>query len=103
MYRTVLLALAVLVLAAVSPALAGTAPAAPQPAGCGGTALDLIAPAGGAQVCKAALPAVAPAQPEFMATTVFHGYCRCGCRNVKDCNTDADCGGSRCLGGISCC
>jgi hypothetical protein len=38
-----------------------------------------------------------------MATTVFHGYCRCGCRNVKDCNTDADCGGSRCLGGISCC
>jgi hypothetical protein len=46
-----------------------------------------------------------PEQPEFMTTptTKFRGYCRCGCRFVKDCNTDADCGGGRCLAGVSCC
>jgi len=33
----------------------------------------------------------------------FHGFCRCGCSFVRDCNTSADCGGSPCLGGPTCC
>jgi hypothetical protein len=110
MGKRILLALAVLTLVAVAPALAAPAPAAvPQPtavaaqqAACAPT-LALLAPSTEA-VCKTAAPSTTVPQPEFMTSTVtYKGYCRCGCRFVKDCNTDADCGGSRCLGGVSCC
>jgi hypothetical protein len=33
----------------------------------------------------------------------FHGFCRCSCTFTPDCNTSADCGGSPCLAGITCC
>lgn len=40
-------------------------------------------------------------EPEFLAN--YTGYCRCSCSRVKNCRTSADCGGSPCMGGISCC
>jgi hypothetical protein len=109
MCRKILLALAVLALVAVAPTFAAPAHAAtPQPtvaaqqAACAPT-LDLLAPSTEA-VCKTAVLSTTVPQPDFMTSTVIYkGYCRCGCRFVKDCNTDADCGGSRCLGGVSCC
>jgi hypothetical protein len=33
----------------------------------------------------------------------FHGFCRCSCTFTPDCNTSADCGGSPCLAGVTCC
>ena len=104
--RTILLALIVLALAGVAPALADPAPqAAPlaaSPAGCGAPALDLFAPEADGARCTAAAPqAVAPLVPDFMVT--FHGHCRCSCSRTPDCNTSADCGGAPCLGGITCC
>jgi hypothetical protein len=111
MCRTILLTLAVLALVAVAPTFAAPAPAAPpQPAaavaapqGACAPSLDLLAPSTEA-VCKQAALSTTVPQPEFMTSTVtYKGYCHCGCRFVKDCNTDADCGGGRCLGGVSCC
>ncbi len=105
MCRTILLAFALLALIAFAPASAAPAPAAP-----GGypPSLDLLAPVTTATpVCAAAVPAAAPAQapqPTFMTSaTVYHGYCRCTCSKIPDCNTNADCSNGRCLGGISCC
>ena len=31
------------------------------------------------------------------------GYCRCSCSFTPDCSTNADCGGSLCLKGPTCC
>jgi hypothetical protein len=105
--RPLLLAVAVLALAA-APALADPEPVtAPAPAvqassGCG-PSLDLLAPDTEAAVCKTPdLQTAVPVEPEFMAQG-FRGYCRCGCSVVKNCNTSADCGGSACLAGITCC
>jgi hypothetical protein len=92
--------LALLVLATAA-AFAAPAPAAPQ-GGCA-SSLDLLAPATQA-VCKPAAPSTAPAQPEFMASSKpFRGYCACTCSFTRDCNTSADCGGSACLPGVTCC
>jgi len=33
----------------------------------------------------------------------FHGFCKCSCTFTPDCNTSADCCGSPCLAGITCC
>jgi hypothetical protein len=33
----------------------------------------------------------------------FHRFCRCSCTFIPDCNTSADCGGSPCLAGVTCC
>ena len=101
---TVLLSLAFL---AAAPASAGQEPApalqAPaSPAGCGSTILDLFTTNEQSPACKPASPAAGTPQPEFMVIT-YRGYCQCGCSNRKDCNTDADCHGGRCLGGITCC
>lgn len=100
MCRTILLTLAALLL------VTAAAFAAPTPAAQGGCApsLDLLAPATQA-VCKApAASATVPPQPEFMtSSTVFHGFCRCSCTHIPDCNTSADCGGSACLKAITCC
>ncbi len=111
--RAILLSLVVLGLLAAVPAIAGQAPAqasavqapALQAAGCPPAAPDLFASPGPAQACKASPAAAVPPPPAFMATTVnkYTGYCQCGCRFVKDCNTSADCNGGRCLSGVSCC
>ena len=99
MCRTILLTLALFVLA-VAAAAAAPAPAAPQ--GCA-PSLDILTP-GAQAVCKPAAPAAAPAQPEFMASSKpFRGHCACGCSFTPDCNTSADCGGSACLAGVTCC
>ena len=47
-------------------------------------------------------PGSAPVEPEFLAPG-FKRYCRCSCSSVPNCNTSADCGGSACLAGITCC
>jgi hypothetical protein len=105
--RNVLLALLVFAFAAVVPASAAPAAApagasAALQAGCGTPALDLPALSAETPVCKAATPQpVAPFEPDFMV--VYHGYCHCSCSRVPNCNTSADCGGGRCLGGITCC
>jgi hypothetical protein len=112
--RTVLLSLVVLGLMAAIPAFAGQAPvqapaiqapALQAPAGCPPAAANLFATSGEAQICKVNQAVATPPAPTFMTitTTKYTGYCHCGCRFVKDCNTDADCGGGRCLGGVSCC
>jgi hypothetical protein len=111
--RTILLSLVVLGLTAAVPAFAGQAPvqapaiqapALQAPAGCP-PAANLFSTSAEAQVCKVNHAVATPEPPSFMATTAnkYTGYCHCGCRFVKDCNTDADCGGGRCLGGVSCC
>ena len=110
--RTILLALIVLALTSVAPALADPAPAPAQQAvplvasqaGCGAPALDLFAPSAEAAQCKAAAPqTAAPSVPAFMTTTTFRGICRCSCTWIPNCNTSADCGGAPCLKAISCC
>ncbi|HEY4561615.1 MAG TPA: hypothetical protein VIJ36_01470 [Thermoanaerobaculia bacterium] len=99
MCRTILLTLALFVLA-VAAAAAAPAPAAPQ--GCA-PSLDILTP-GAQAVCKPAAAATAPAQPEFMSNPKpFRGHCACGCSFTPDCNTSADCGGSACLAGVTCC
>lgn len=104
--RTILPILTVLAIAAAAPAFADPASAAaPAPAGqdsgCA-PSLDLLAPGAEAAVCKAPdVQTALPPQPEFMAG--FRGYCRCSCSLVKNCTTSADCGGSACLGGVTCC
>jgi hypothetical protein len=111
--RTILLSLGVLGLTAAVPAFAGQsavqapaiqAPALQAPAGCPPAANLFAAPAQ-PEVCKANDAVAVPEPPTFMTSTVkkFTGYCQCGCRFVKDCNTDADCHGGRCLSGVSCC
>ena len=105
--RTILLSAAVLALAAAAPAFAGQgpspAPSLQAPAACP-PAADLFAAKDQALVCKANDAVAVPVQPEFMAQTVkYRGYCRCSCSFVKNCNTSADCGGSACLAGITCC
>jgi hypothetical protein len=106
--RTILLFAAVLALAAAAPAFAGQEPApAPSlqaPAACP-PAADLFAAKDQALVCKANDVAAVAAQPEFMSTHTikYRGFCRCSCSFVRDCNTAADCGGSACLPGITCC
>ncbi len=99
MCRTILLTLALFVLA-VAAVAAAPAPAAPQ--GACAPSLNILTP-GAQAVCKPAAPSTAP-QPEFMqSTTVFHGFCHCSCTHIPDCNTSADCGGSACLKAITCC
>jgi hypothetical protein len=108
--RTLLLTLVVLVLAAAAPVFAEPAQVVPsQPAAASldnqpacAPSLDFLAPKVEAPLCQPAVNQL-PAQPEFMATKVFHGHCRCSCSRIPDCNTSADCGGAPCLGGITCC
>jgi len=44
---------------------------------------------------------VAPAASQ--AAKPRRGYCRCSCSFTPDCSTNADCGGSLCLKGPTCC
>ena len=48
-------------------------------------------------------PAAPPSSAMSSGAEPFHGHCRCTCSRVFDCNTSADCGGSPCLGAITCC
>lgn len=106
--RTILLSAALLALAATTPALSDPVPAAAPdptlqaPSGCA-LSFELGTPNTEASVCKPpVVQTPIDAQPEFMAQG-FHGYCRCTCSLIKNCNTSADCGGSPCLGGPTCC
>ncbi|HEY8020070.1 MAG TPA: hypothetical protein VIH93_03160 [Thermoanaerobaculia bacterium] len=107
--RAILYAAAVLVLMAV-PCLAASVPAqaAPVPTalavpapGCVASAADFLASiaAGRAQNLTPASAFGTVSSP----AVVYHGYCHCACRFVKDCNTRADCFGNACLSGPSCC
>jgi hypothetical protein len=109
LHRTILFSLVVLGFIAAVPALAGQAPAPANSlqaaaAGCP-PAASLFAAPDQAQVCKASRAVAVPETPVFLISTAhkYTGYCQCGCRFVKDCNTDADCNGGRCLSGVSCC
>jgi len=44
-----------------------------------------------------------PAAQQRAGAQGFRGFCRCDCSVVPDCNTSADCGGSPCLKGRTCC
>jgi hypothetical protein len=111
----ILLALVAFILTAVAPALAGQAPAPQAPAvqaqtgatldgtpGCAPSLAALLAVSEPAQ-SKASVAEGLSVQPEWMASTKLHGHCRCSCSFTPDCNTSADCGGSPCLGGVTCC
>jgi hypothetical protein len=95
--RTILFTLFALALLAVAPVFAEPAPAG----GCGAPNLDLFAPVTAAPQVTPASQVTAPALPDFMTT--FRGYCKCSCSFTPNCNTSADCGGSACLKGITCC
>lgn len=107
----VLLSLLAFAFVAAAPASASQEPA-PAPAlqapvttgstGCASSALYLLTTHEQGPACKQQSPAAGIPQPEFMVSS-FRGYCQCGCSNQKNCNTDADCHGGRCLGGITCC
>jgi hypothetical protein len=43
------------------------------------------------------------AVPSTSAAGGSRGYCSCSCSLTRNCSTDADCGGGRCLGGPTCC
>ena len=43
------------------------------------------------------------ATPASQAAKPRRGYCRCSCSFTPDCSTNADCGGSLCLKGPTCC
>jgi hypothetical protein len=109
--RTILFAGIACILLAALPAGAGQAPqsavagvaasaAAPLTPGC---KLDV------ASTFASPAPAIStPALPEWLAvgdspSVKFTGYCPCGCSSIKNCNTNADCGGATCSKFISCC
>ena len=70
--------------------------AAAQPASCGGAesedALFTPVDVDPSEVSSASRPVRPP-----------RGYCRCSCSFTPDCSTNADCGGSLCLKGPTCC
>lgn len=41
--------------------------------------------------------------PDLRAAPARRGYCSCSCSLTPNCTTDADCGGGRCLRGVTCC
>jgi hypothetical protein len=108
--RTTLFACIAVVLLAVLPAAA--APAQPAVAGPAVPAVSPLTPS-----CNLDAPATfvspapavsTPALPEWLAidgnsSIKYHGYCPCGCSSIKNCNTNADCGGGTCSQFISCC
>lgn len=108
--RAMFFATAILALLAALPAFASGAPAQATPVqaapalGCAGSALPAFLAVPSAETTAAA-PAAASGLEGLLAqsTTKFHGYCRCSCSFVKDCNTSADCGGAPCIAAISCC
>jgi hypothetical protein len=111
--RAILYAAAVLILMAV-PCLAASVPvqAAPVPTalavsaapGCAASADFLASIAASRAPNLTPAPALASAFGAVSSpSVVYHGYCHCACRFVKDCNTKADCHGNACLSGPSCC
>jgi hypothetical protein len=113
LFRTVLFAAIATAWLAALPAVAAPAPQA-QPA----RAAAVAAPASPSCSLDVADPFAVAAQPAIGALTLpewlavggeslgnrFHGFCPCGCSNIPDCNTSADCfGGAPCRRTISCC
>jgi len=87
--------------AAASPAATGT-PSLATPTACdAGLALFAEIPQTSTPALSEALASDGGLAP--FAAKPFHGYCRCSCSFIKNCNTSADCGGGACLGGITCC
>jgi hypothetical protein len=113
--RAILFAAAIATLLAALPALAAGAPAqtAPLPAfltappspGCAGSADVQAALAVPSTPILAPAPAAANGLEAVLSqpSTKFRGYCHCSCSFVKNCNTNADCGGARCIAAITCC
>ncbi len=107
--------------AAAAPATAPVLASAPEaaspamaPAAACGQALDLTPPAGAlaasgrlgnpsGPVCGLDADARGAKSPALAQAVVYHGFCRCSCTRIPDCNTSADCGGSACLKAITCC
>lgn len=48
-------------------------------------------------------PVCSQSQAATLALDGFHGYCKCSCSAVPNCNTSADCGGGACTNTKSCC
>jgi hypothetical protein len=108
-FKPIAFVLFALALLSALPAFAGGVPPVATPSGCQG-ALATGAGAslfGGLAPQSPAAESVPPAwldfAPQATATTAFHGFCRCSCSRIPNCNTSADCGGGACLGGITCC
>jgi len=98
-----LFAVVALTFAAAQPAAA----AEPGSPGCGLDVSALLARPPVETLASTAPPsnpglALAVPEPDFLAAG-FHGYCRCSCSFIKNCNTSADCGGGACIGGVTCC
>jgi hypothetical protein len=88
--------------AAAQPAAA----AEPSSPACGFDVSALVAQAPVETLASPALlpnPGLAPAVPEPSFLTIYHGFCKCSCSHIRNCNTSADCGGGACIGGITCC
>ena len=102
--------------AANQPALSAAAAAEP---GCGQTLARIPAPAGSPTLdagSASALPGRAAGRGEpsgplcgldetaaALGSKPFHGFCKCSCSFIPDCNTSADCGGAACIHAITCC
>jgi hypothetical protein len=83
--------------------------ATPPPAGCGPD-LSLLAEAGAADrpagLASPSGPVCALSTggaPALAQAVVYHGFCRCSCTRIPDCNTSAQCGGAPCEKAITCC
>jgi hypothetical protein len=90
------------VLASPAPVAINAAPEATSTPTCSLNFEALSAVATEASPVQMERPGSAPAEPEWLAAG-FKRYCRCSCSSVPNCNTSADCGGSACLAGITCC
>lgn len=90
------------VLASPAPAAVHAAPEATSASTCSLNFEDLSVLASEAPPRQAERPGSGPVEPEFLAPG-FKRYCRCSCSSVPNCNTSADCGGSACLAGVTCC
>ena len=91
--------LVALVLGSAAAAVAGPAPVQAQPCS---PVFEVPAQESEPSVSKMELPGTGPVEPEFLAPG-FRKYCRCSCSFTPNCNTSADCGGSPCLAGVTCC
>jgi hypothetical protein len=119
MRKTILAALAAALLASVAGFAAepsfpagGAQPApsvaAPGALDCGQTLggippLALQVPTRASELAGPACTLAAADRGFELGSRPFHGFCRCSCTHIPDCNTSADCGGAPCLHAITCC
>ena len=79
--------------------------AAIQAASCRAVGPDVepLAPSSGDNVSSAIDVDARDFTPAAPAARPQRGYCRCSCSSTPNCSTSADCGGSLCLRGPTCC